>query len=141
MDKYFSAQPFGNPAPLDDELAHDPGNSSHWSVPHSGYPFAGAAVDAAVFQPAQLAYPESSQRTIVSSNAYNLYYNQVRPTQQLSAPPQLPRETFSDLGQGFYSYPYDYHTLQSLTGTGPYEGAETASRDEGMQPPRLSPGA
>lgn len=131
MDKYFTTQPFGNPTTLDDELAHDPGNSSQWSVSHSGYPFTGTAV----FQPAQLAYPESSQRTIVSSNAYNLYYDQVRATQQLS-PPQLPRETFPELGQGFYSYPYDYPTLQSLTGTGPYESAESASRDEDAQSAR-----
>lgn len=131
MDKYFTPQPFGNPASMDDELAHDPGNSSPWSVPHSGYALTGA-VDAAVYQPAQLAYPESSQRTIVSPNAYNLYYDQVRAAQQLSAPQQLPRETF-ELGQSFYSYPYDYSTLQSLTGTGPYEGADTTSRDEDVR--------
>lgn len=131
MDKYFASQPFGSPTSLADELAHDPGNSSHWTVSHSGYALPGA-VDAAVYQSAQLAYPESSQRTIVPPNAYNLYYDQVRANQQLSAQPQLPRETY-ELGQSYYPYPYDYSALQSFTGTGPYESADAASRDDDTQ--------
>lgn len=130
MDKYFSPQPFGNPASLDDELAHDPGNSSHWSVPHPGYALTGS-VDAAVYQSAQLAYPESSQRTIVSPNAY-FCYGQVRAAPQLSVPQQLSREAF-ELGQGYYPYPYDYPTLPSLTETGTYDSAGSTVPDEGMQ--------
>lgn len=131
MDKFFSPQSFANPAPLDDELAHDPGNSPHWPVPHLGYALTGS-VDAPVYQPAQLAYPESSQRTIVSHNAY-LYYDQVREAPHsvsLSAPQQLSRETY-ELGQGFY--PYDYTTFQPLTGSGTYGSADASARDEGMQ--------
>ena len=132
MDKYFASQPFGNPASLDDELAHDPGNSSHWSVPHPGYALAGS-VDAAVYQSAQLAYPESSQRTIVSPNAY-FCYGQARAAPQLSVPQQISRDPY-ELGQSFYPYPYDYPTLPSLGETGTYQGAGSSVPDQGMQFP------
>ena len=141
MDKYYTPQPFGNPPSLGDELAaHDPGNSSHWSVPHPGYALAGT-VDTAVYQSAQLAYPESSQRTIVSPDAY-LYYNQVRATPHsvsLSAPPQLPRESYDQLGQSYYPSPYDYSAFAALPGPGPYESADSTARDEGMSVSRTCP--
>ena len=136
MDKYYTSQPFGNPSSLDDELAHDPGNSSHWSIPHAGYPLAGP-VDTAVYQSAQLAYPESSQRTIVSHNAYLYYTSQVRATPHsvsLSAPQQLPRESY-ELGQGYYPSTYDFPAFASLAGSGTYESADTTARDEGMRSP------
>jgi len=129
MDKYYTPQPFANPPSLDDELAHDPGNSTHWSVPHPTYGLAGP-VDAVVYQPAQLAYPESSQRTLDSSNAYLYYGQQVRATPH--TPQQLPRETY-DLGQGYYTSPYVYPAFASLGGSGTYEGADAAARDEGTQ--------
>ena len=137
MDKFYSPQPFANPASLNDELAHDPGNSSHWSVPHPGYAL-GGPVDTAVYQPAQLAYPESSQRSIAPSDAY-LYYGQVRTTQHLvslSAPQQPPREPY-ELGQGYYPSPYDYPAFASLAGTGTYESADASARDEGMFSPQF----
>ena len=135
MDKYYTPQPFGNPPSLDDELAHDPGNSSHWSVPHPGYALTGP-VDTAIYQSAQLAYPESSQRTIVSPDAY-LYYGDVRTTAphpvSLSAPPQLPREPYDQLGQGYYPSPYGYPGFASLAGSGTYESTpDSTIRDEGM---------
>ena len=135
MDKYYTPQPFGNPPSLDDELAHDPGNSSHWSVPHPGYALTGT-VDTAIYQPAQLAYQGSSQRPIASSNAY-LYFGQVRATPHsvsLSAPQQLPREPY-DPGQGYYPSPYDYPAFASLTGSGTYESVDPTARDEGMLSP------
>lgn len=131
MDKYYSPQPFGNPPSLDDELAHDPGNSSHWAVPHPAYAL-GGSVDTAIYQPAQLAYPESSQR----SDAY-LYYPQVRATQQLvslSAPQQPPREPY-ELGPGYFTSPYDYSAFASLPGPGTYESTDTSVRDEGILSP------
>ena len=138
MDKFYTTQPFGNTGSLDNELAHDPGNSSHWSLPHPGYGLTGP-VDAAVYQSAQLAYPESSQRTIVSPNAY-FCYGQVRATPQLSVAQQLSREAY-ELGHGYYTYPYDYPTLPSLTDTGTYEGASTTAHDEGMESPHHLLGA
>jgi hypothetical protein len=140
MGEYFPSHPFGTPA-LDDELAHDPGNSAHWSLPHPGYALPGS-VDAAVYQPAQLEYPESSQRTMVPPNPY-LFYCQVRasqPSVSLSAPQQLHREAF-ELGQGYYPATYDYPAFTSLTGTSTYESADAAARDEGMQIPQLLPSA
>lgn len=133
MDKYFTQQPFANPGSLGDELAHDPGNSSHWSVPHPGYTLTGP-VDPAGYQSAQLAYPESSQRSIVSPNAY-FCYGQVRATPQLSVPQQLSRDAY-ELGQSYYPYPYDYPGLPSLTETGTYEGAGSTVPDEGMESSR-----
>ena len=134
MGEYYNPQSFGNPTTLDDEMVHDPGNSTHWSVPHAGYALAGT-VDTAVYQSAQLAYPESSQRTIPSHNAY-LYYNQVRatPSVSLSAPQQLPRESY-ELGPAYYASPYDYAAFPSLAGPGTYESADPTARDEGMFPP------
>jgi len=134
MGEYYASQPFVNPSSLDDEMVHDPGNSPHWSVPHVGYALAGS-VDTAVYQPVQLAYPESSQRTIPSPNAY-LFYDQVRATTQhsvsLSAPQQqLPRGSY-ELGQAYYTSPYDYSAFPSLAGPGTYESADPAARDEGM---------
>lgn len=128
MGEYYPApQPFGNQSSLDDEMVHDPGNSPHWSVP---YALTGP-VDTAVYQSVQLAYPESSQRTIVSPNAY-MYYPQVRATQHsLSVPHQLPREPY-ELGQAYYPAPYDYTAFPSLTGSGTYENADPSARDEGM---------
>jgi hypothetical protein len=133
MDKYFAQQPFGSPTSLDNELAHDPGNSSHWTVPHTGYSLTGP-VDAAVYQSAQLVYPETSQRPIPSPNAYLYYTSPVRATPQLSAPQQLPHE----LGQNYYPYSYDFSALPSLNGPGTYESADPTARDEGMLPPKLS---
>ena len=135
MGEYYTSQPFGNPTSLDDEMVHDPGNSPHWSVPHVGYALAGS-VDTAVYQPVQLAYPESSQRTIPSPNAY-LYYSQVHTTQHSvspSAPQQLPRGSY-ELSQTYYTSPYDYPAFPSLAGSGTYESADPAARDEGMLSP------
>lgn len=129
MGEYYTQQPFGNPPSLDGELTHDPGNSSHWSVPHPAY----TLTDPAVYQSAQLVYPESSQRTIVSTGAYPFYGGPVRATQHsvsLSAL-QLPREPYDQLGQGYYSPPY-YPAFTSLTGSGAYESADNTARDEGM---------
>lgn len=128
MGEYYPPQPFGNQSSLNDEMVHDPGNSPHWSIPHVGYALTGP-VDTAVYQSAQLAYPESSQRTIVSPNTY-LYYGQVRSTQHsLSAPHQLPRESY-ELGQAYY--PYDYTAFPPLTGSATYGSADPSGRDEGM---------
>ena len=114
-------------------MAHDPGNSSHWAIPHPGFPLTGP-VDAAVYQSAQLAYPESSQRTIVSPDAY-LYYGDVRTApHSLSAPQQLPREPYDQLGQGYYSPHYGYPAFVSLAGSGTYESADSTARDEGTYP-------
>lgn len=132
MGEYYP-QTFVNQPPLDDDLAHDPGNSSNWSISHQGYPLTGP-VDAAVYQSAQLAYPESSQRTIVSPDAY-LFYGEVRAAPHsvsLPAPQQLPREPYDQLGQGYYSPPYGYPAFVSLAGTGTYESADSTARDDGM---------
>ena len=112
-------------------MVHDPGNSPHWSVPHVGYALAGS-VDTAVYQPVQLAYPESSQRTIPSPNTY-LYYTTQHPVSP-SAPQQLPRGSY-ELSQAYYPSPYDYAAFPSLGGSGTYESADPAARDEGMLSP------
>ena len=105
--------------------------------PNPGYPLTGP-VDAAVYQSAQLAYPESSQRTIVSPDAY-LYYGDMRAApHSLSAPQQLPREPYDQLGQGYYSPPYGYSAFVSQAGSGTYESADSTARDEGTYFPRLT---
>ena len=132
MGEYYTPQPFGSQSSLDDEMVHDPGNSPHWSVPFA----LTGTVDTAVYQSVQLAYPESSQRTIVSPNAY-LCYGQVRANQHpvlLSAPQQLPRESY-ELGQAYYTSPYDYPAFPSLAVSGTYESADPSARDEGMLSP------
>jgi len=133
MGEYYNPQPFVNTTPLDDEM-HDPGNSPHWSAPHPGYALAGT-VDTAIYQPVQLAYRESLQRTISSHDAY-LFYNQVRatPSVALSAPQQLPRESY-ELGQAYYTSPYDFAAFPSLAGPGTYESADPIGREEGTLSP------
>jgi len=130
MGEYYSQQPFANPPSMEGELAHDPGNSSHWTVPHPGYALPGP-VDPAVYQSAQLVFPESSQRTLDPSDTYLYYGNTVRASpHSVSLPQQLPRETY-DLGQSYYSSPY-YPAFASLPGAGTYESTDGIARDEGM---------
>ena len=116
---------------MEGELAHDPGNSSHWTVPHPGYALAGS-VDPAVYQSAQLVYPESSQRTLVASDPFLYYDAPVRTSPpSVSLPQQLPRESYDPLGQGYYSSPYAYSTFAPLPGSGTYESTDSIVRDDG----------
>jgi len=131
MDKYYSQQTFTSPPSMEGELAHDPGNSSHWTVPHPAYALAGP-VDPAVYQSAQLVYPESSQRTLVPSDAYLYYSDPVRTSpHSVSLPQQLPREPYDPLGQGYYSSPYAYPAFTPLPGSGTYESTDSIVRDDG----------
>jgi len=133
MDKYYSQQPFTGSPSMEPGMAHDPGNSSHWTAPHLGFALTGP-VDPVVYQPAPLVYPESSQRTLVPPDTY-LYYDEVRASPHslsLSAPHQLPREQYDPLGQGYHSSPYGYPAFASLPGFGTYESTDSISRDEGM---------
>jgi len=62
-----------------------------------------------------------------------LYYGDVRASPHsvsLSAPPQLPREPYDQLGQGYYPPPYGYPPFTSLAGSGPYESADSTAADE-----------
>jgi hypothetical protein len=105
------------------------------SVPHVGYALADS-VDTAVYQPVQLAYLETSQTTIPSPNVY-LYYDQVRATQHsvsLHALQWLPRRSY-ELGQVYYTSPYDYPAFPSPARLSTYESANPAARDEGMLSP------
>lgn len=130
MDKYYTQQPFANQPSMEGELAHDPGNSSHWTVPHPAYALPGS-VDLSVYQSTQL-YPVSSQRSPVHPDTYLYYESPVRASPHSdSLPQQLPREPYHSLGQDYYPSPY-YPAFASLPGTGTYESTDSIVRDEGM---------